>query len=83
MPTNSVYFTQEFWIAALERAIKTTAQVVAGSGLIAVVPGLPFDWRAVLALGIVTFFLSIFTSIGSATVGDKGSPSLGGEVLKQ
>ena len=68
-------FTKSFWKAAAERAIKTVAQA-----LIAVIAASQFnwlsaDWQSVLGTAATAGVLSLLTSIASAGVGDKGTPS--------
>jgi hypothetical protein len=81
-------FTGSFWLATLERAIKTFAQslvallVAAGTNL------LTTDWPEKLAVAGMAALLSVLTSIGSDIYnrgkdggGGGGGPSLGAEVL--
>ena len=70
-----------FWLAALERSIKTIAQtaaallVAAGSGI------LDADWIAVISVAAMAGLVSILTSVGTGLATD-GSPSVGGvEIL--
>lgn len=59
-------WTKQFWLGALERAIKTVAQSlvavlgVAGTGLLTV------DWVAALSVAGAAGLASLLTSIGSA-----------------
>jgi hypothetical protein len=70
-------FAKSFWVATLERAVKTFAQAVAamlmagGFGLI------DAPWLDALSAGGMAAVLSVLTSVGSATWGpNKGTPSL-------
>lgn len=76
-------FTMEFWKAALERAIKTFAQVailvILGGKMLAEdtpVNVFEVDWMTVLGFGLGGFILSLLFSIVSSFVGEKGAPSL-------
>lgn len=68
-------WTQSFWLATAERALKTTAQallVILGGG----VGLLDIDWGPAL-LGVLAMTLtSVLTSIVSAQVNVPNSPSL-------
>lgn len=69
-------FTKSFLISALERAVKTVAQA-----LIAVLAATTFDWfsadwQAIAGTAATAGALSLLTSIASAGVGDKGTPSV-------
>jgi hypothetical protein len=64
-------WTKKFWLDALERALKTGAQVVV---LYATAAG-PFDafhfaWLTALGLGLGGVALSVLTSLASSGVGD-------------
>jgi hypothetical protein len=75
-------FTVLFWRAALERAIKSTAQFVA----LAITGDVVFnvfvaDWGNLAGVAGGAFVISILTSLGSAALTD-GNPSVGdAEVL--
>jgi hypothetical protein len=69
-------FTKSFWTAAAERALRTVAQA-----LIAVIAATSFDWfsadwQAIAGTALTAGVLSLLTSIASAGIGDKGTPSL-------
>lgn len=69
-------FTKLFWKGALERAIRTFCQT-----LVAVVGAAQFDWmsadwQSLLVTSAVAAGLSVLTSIASANIGDKGTPSV-------
>ena len=69
-------FTSSFWKSAAERAIKTVAQA-----LIAVLAATTFDWftadwQAIAGTAATAGVLSLLSSIASAGIGDKGTPSV-------
>jgi hypothetical protein len=70
-------FTKTFWTAAAERALRTVAQA-----LIAVIAATSFDWftaanwQAIAGTALTAGVLSLLTSIASAGIGDKGTPSM-------
>jgi hypothetical protein len=69
-------FTTSFWKSAAERAIKTVAQA-----LIAVLAATTFDWftadwQAIAGTAATAGVLSLLSSIASAGIGDKGTPSI-------
>jgi uncharacterized membrane protein len=69
-------FTKTFWTAAAERALRTVAQA-----LIAVIAATTFDWftadwQAIAGTALTAGVLSLLTSIASAGIGDKGTPSM-------
>jgi hypothetical protein len=69
-------FTATFWKSAAERAIKTVAQA-----LIAVLAATTFDWftadwQAIAGTAATAGVLSLLSSIASAGMGDKGTPSI-------
>lgn len=69
-------FTTSFWKSAAERAIKTVAQA-----LIAVLAATTFDWinadwQAIAGTAATAGVLSLLSSIASAGMGDKGTPSI-------
>ena len=68
-------FTTTFWKSAAERAIKTVAQA-----LIAVLAATTFDWftadwQAIAGTAATAGVLSLLSSIASAGIADKGTPS--------
>ena len=69
-------FTSSFWKSTAERAIKTVAQA-----LIAVLAATTFDWftadwQAIAGTAVTAGLLSLLSSIASAGIGDKGTPSV-------
>lgn len=70
--------TAEFWLATLERAIKTAAQTAValiGTGAIGI---LDVDWRQVASVSALAAIVSVLTSLASDRIGNPG-PSLVGE----
>jgi hypothetical protein len=67
--------TSKFWKDAFERGVKTFAQ--SSVAILALGTGL-FDagWVQAISVGGLAGVISLLTSIGSASVGDKESPSL-------
>ncbi len=73
-------FSKAFWIATMERALKTAFQVL-GSLLVADGTDLVNTaWGPRLSVAGMAAVISVVTSIGSATVGGPG-PSLADERL--
>ena len=74
-------FTGAFWKATLERALKSAAGAVVGSGafLVAANPFDPAAWLTVAGIALVAFVADILMSVASIKVGPVGSPSLVGE----
>jgi orotate phosphoribosyltransferase len=69
-------YTKEFWSRATERAIKTFAQfiiVLFGADAFNL---FSLDWQQVAGAAIGGIIVSYATSIVSANIGEKGSPSL-------
>lgn len=69
-----------FWIAAVERAVKTFAQTAVGILSAEAVGLFDADWAGVLSAAGMATVISVLTSIGSGGVGSD-SPSLAGETL--
>jgi hypothetical protein len=73
-------FNKNFVTDMIERAIKTFAQVVVSLTII-ITPQTGFEilsinWVQVLLVASVSALISVFTSIASYNVGDKGTASL-------
>jgi hypothetical protein len=69
-------FTNDFWLQAAERAVKTFAQTAValiGAGVLNV---LATDWQQLVGVSLGAAVLSVFTSVASAKVHDDDSPSL-------
>ena len=73
--------TKEFWLAALERAVKTFAQTAVALVGVELVSVVDLDWGQVGGVSATAAVLSLLTSVASAGVGGSG-PSLGPEELK-
>jgi hypothetical protein len=70
-------YSREFWLGLIERAAKSTAQCLIGLWLGDTAFDLiQVDWRHALGLAAGAAVLSVLTSIVSAPVGVRGSPSL-------
>jgi hypothetical protein len=69
-------FNSVFWKEATERALKTLAQFVVTLGAAGVFNVLTIDLKTTLGLGLGGMLLSYATSILSAEVNKKDSPSL-------
>jgi hypothetical protein len=72
--------SKSFWVATLERAIKTAAQAAIAAIGTSAVGLLDVSWPGVAAAAGLMAVLSILTSIGSAAH-THGGPSLAGETL--
>lgn len=73
----SIYTKGIFWVATLERAVKTAAQTVAAVYFVDVVGDIVvFDWVTAGGLAGFAFLASMVTSVASAPVGSGQSPSL-------
>lgn len=76
----SVFLTPRFWVAAVERAVKTWAQTVAallvGDGVNIVT----VDWAQILAVAGTAALVSLLTSVASSGIGPHG-PSLADESI--
>lgn len=69
-------FTKKFWIESTERAVKTFAQFVLVLGAAGSINVFSVDWQTNLGLALGGALLSYATSIVSAGIGTKGTPSL-------
>jgi hypothetical protein len=69
-------FTKSFWLAAIERSVKTFAQaagaLIAGGGL----GVLTVNWGDVFSVAALAAIASVLTSLVSAPIGPVGSPSV-------
>jgi len=73
---------KEFWLAALERAIKTFCQALLALLGTNVASITDVDWAQALGVAGLAFVASVLLSIASSGVGKSG-PSLGPEQLKE
>lgn len=71
-----------FWIATLERAVKTFAQSSVGVLTAEAVGLFDADWVGVVSAAGMATVISVLTSIGSGGIGSD-SPSLVGEELER
>ena len=69
-------FSIPFWKATLERCAKTCAQTAAALIAATSFDWFSADWRAIAGTMLTAGVLSVLTSIASAGVGDKGTPSV-------
>jgi hypothetical protein len=70
-------FTVTFWKQAVERAIKSAAQALLGLWVGAqAFNAWDVDWKKAAGVALGAALLSVLTSLASAGVGKKGSPSL-------
>jgi hypothetical protein len=73
--------TGQFWASAMERAVKTSAQVAAalvGTGAVGVTS---LDWAQIGSVAAGAAFASVLMSLASDRVGPTAGPSLVGEAL--
>lgn len=74
---EKIMFTNKmFWKDTLERAIKTCAQSVVAVGLSGATGLLDVDWKNTVSVALLATLVSIFTSIGSGTVGDQSASAI-------
>jgi hypothetical protein len=73
--------TASFWGAALERAVKTFAQILLSLLVVGdyALNAFTFDWVPALGIAGGGFVISLLTSIVSAPISPAGTPSLVGE----
>lgn len=73
-------WTKDFWVDALERAVKTFAQAAVATISANAMGVLDVDWLAVLSVAALAGVISIFTSVASAPLSTRGTASLVQEV---
>lgn len=71
-----------FWVAALERAIRSLAQGFIVGGLGDTTGILTLDWLNVVSIAVGMFLVSLLTSIASGGVNGEGPGLTRAEVLK-
>jgi hypothetical protein len=74
--------TKAFWLAALERALKTAAQaalLVLGADQ---VDAMAASWGDVFGFAVGGLVLSLLTSVASSHIGPEPGPSVTNEVLE-
>jgi poly(3-hydroxyalkanoate) synthetase len=69
-------FTKQFWIDATERAAKTFAQFYVTLAATQALDVFTMDWKALIGVSVGGALLSYATSLVSAQIGVKGTPSL-------
>jgi len=69
-------WSKAFWLATLERAVKTAAQSVALAIGAEQVNAITLDWAELGGFGAGGFVLSVLTSVGSGLVSSQPGPSL-------
>jgi hypothetical protein len=69
-------FTKLFWKDATERAIKTFAQFYVTLAATQALDVFTMDWKALIGVSVGGALLSYATSLVSAQIGVKGTPSL-------
>jgi hypothetical protein len=75
-------FDVRFWMATLERALKTLAQALValiGANAVSV---MDLDWGQMLGVSATAALVSILTSVISAPLGNTTGPSLGPETVE-
>ena len=70
-----VLFTKNFWLDAIERAIKAAAAAAASFFTVGVMPKVELPWQNVLAGAGVAALASVLFSIASAPVDGTVSPA--------
>lgn len=71
-----MFTNKTFWKDTLERAIKTFAQSLVAVGLSGATGVLDVDWVNALSVALLATLVSVFTSIGSGTVGDDSASAV-------
>lgn len=82
MMTRPEMTTGTFWVATLERAVKTAAQVAAaliGTGAVGITE---LDWAQIGSVSATSAVLSVLTSLASDRIGPAPGPSMVGEAAK-
>ena len=82
MMTRPEMTTGTFWAAALERAVKTAAQVAAaliGTGAVGLTE---LDWAQIGSVSATAAVLSVLTSLASDRIGPAPGPSMVGEAVR-
>lgn len=70
-------WTKKFWVAALERGLKSSAQALIGLWGLNQFDVLEADWKLALSAAAGGFLLSMLTSIVSEPVGESGPQLFG------
>lgn len=69
-------WSKAFWMDAIERAVKTFAQVILALGVAGALDAFEVDWVKVLGVGLGAVVLSLASSIVSAEIRKTPSASL-------
>lgn len=69
-------FTKIFWKDTAERAVKTFAQSLAAVLTAGATGVLDVDWKNAVSVALLATLVSVFTSIGSGTVGDQSASAI-------
>lgn len=68
-------FSREFWVDALERAIRTACQSALSAGVVGGVGLFDVDWLDVGGVALVAAIASVLTSVASTGRDDSISPA--------
>lgn len=68
-------FSKDFWVDALERAIRTACQAALSAGVVGGVGLFEVDWLNVCGISLVAAISSILTSVASSGRTDSLSPA--------
>lgn len=71
-----MFTNKTFWKDTVERAIKTCAQSLVAVGLSGATGVLDVDWKNAVSVALLATLVSVFTSIGSGTVGDQSASAV-------
>lgn len=69
-------FTKTFWKDTAERAVKTFAQSMVAVMTAGATGVLDVDWKNAVSVALLATLVSVFTSIGSGTVGDQSASAI-------
>lgn len=68
-------FSKDFWIDALERAIRTACQAALSAGVVGGVGLFQVDWLNVCGIALVAAIASVLTCVASSGKTDSISPA--------
>lgn len=68
-------FDKEFWVDALERAIRTACQTALSAGIVGGVGLFEVDWLNACSVALVAAIASVLTSVASSGRTDSISPA--------
>lgn len=72
---KNLFHDKDFWVDALERAIKTFCQTLAATLTVSTTEILNIDWTGALAVAGLAALVSVLTSVGSYKLGEEGTAS--------